>query len=521
MVQSRSPRRRLRRMAASGGLVSMVLLATTLTIVTTTGSGSDMSGRVDDALTTASAQSRAGRPNIVLLSSDDQADFELRWMPRTRKILKDQGVTFSDGMNPHPLCCPARAEILTGEYAQNNGVHHNMGPWGGYEAFVSQGNRDQNLAVWLHDAGYLTGFVGKPLNGYKAQSPRMGGWDYWSPTSKGDYAYYGTQFLNNGTPRTYRNKYVADVVRDQARKLITRWQDEDRPFFIWASHVGPHVTLDGRGARPPTPARRHQNMFRDLKLPTKKKASFNEAGVSDKPAVVRHKKQKAARVTHLFRQRVRTLQAIDEANAAVINTLRKTGQLKNTVVAYISDNGFQLGEHRLVGKNFPYKENLQVPFVMRGPGIPAGRTVDATATIVDLAPTFLQYAKHLGAVRRAGHTDGLALQPFLRGRQMPNTTTLIQAGDPARPWRWRGVRTDRYTYAVWHDGVKELYDRVRDPFENHNLLDPETGRLTKPAYRNVLAELRSRRSALLGCAGPSACERQDFGPEPKPRRRPN
>ena len=478
----------------------------------------------------AAAAPEGEQPNILLITSDDQNDFELQWMPKTMRLLAGNGINFTDGLNPHPICCPARAEILTGEYGHNNGVHHNSGPWGGYSALVKNGWVDQNIGSWLNGAGYKTAFIGKPLNNYQPESRRLEGWDTWNPTvNNSTYAYYGTEFLDNagGGTTTYNKKYVADVVRDKTKNLISSWSRTDEPFFIWASHVGPHgahrtfnrqrsTKVGGRAAA--IPADRHVNSFADLAFPVRNKPSYREVGrsVRDKPAPIVSQSREQKQSGEFFQRRVESLQAIDEANAASIRALRNAGELDNTVVVYVSDNGYQLGEHGLEGKNYVYQENLQIPFLMRAPDMAGGQELDMAASLVDLAPTFLDYAGVLGKVRRQGRTDGLSLRrAVVQG--MPNDTTLIQAGDPKLEWLWRGVRTSRYTYAEWSQGYYELYDRRTDEFELDNLVDPDTGVLLDPRYARVLSELQQRYLELKDCSGVRQCERSSF--DRMPRRR--
>lgn len=454
------------------------------------------------------------RPNIVLITTDDQTDAELRFMPRTRRLLGREGIEFTDAISPHPLCCPARAEILTGEYAHNNGVRHNDGPYGGWPAFVA-GNEKENLGPWLHRAGYRTAFVGKNLNEYTFDAPRPRGWDFYSPTGARTYSYYGTTFYNDGAPRGFDEKYVADIVRDESVRLIEQYAPRRAPFFLWASHVGPHAAYVD-GWRSPVPARRHAEMFSHLRVTTRDKASFNEDDMSDKPAAISGRSRQSMRkLTHEVRDRARSLQAIDEANARTVRALRRSGELDTTLIVFVSDNGFLLGEHRLFGKNYPYDEALQVPLLLRGPGIEPGTTSRATASMVDLAPTFLDLAGVLGRLRRDGHTDGITLRPVWAEGAPVNDTSLIQAGtsDPealaAFGWEWRGVRTGRWTYARWWDGFEELYDRREDRGE----LDNVAGRA---AYAPVLGELRRRYALLADCSGVSQCEQQDFGTVPQP-----
>ena len=474
-----------------------------------------------EAAAATEVRAQRDRPNIVLITSDDQTDDELAWMPRTKRLLARAGISFTDALSPHPLCCPARAAILTGEYAQNNGVRHNDGPKGGYSSFM-RGNGTEHVATWLRRAGYRTGFVGKTLNGYTFESERQAGWDFFSPTGAGAYGYYGTSFYNNGRPRTFGDEYVADVVRDESVRLVEKWSRGSEPFFLWASHVGPHAAVvDGRW-RSPVPAKRHAHLFKQLELPSQRKPSFLEPDRSDKPRAVRTAKARTrAELTAQFRDRVRSLQAIDEANAATIRALERTGELSSTVVVYVSDNGFAIGEHGLFTKDLPYDEVLQVPLLVRGPGIEAGTRSGETASLVDLAPTFLDYAGVLQAVRRRGHTDGASLRGVLEQGRSLNDTSLIQAGtsDPkqlrAFGWAWRGVRTARYTYALWWDGFVELYDRQEDPYEVSNLAG-RNGRLTDASYAGVLDELQRRYRALRECRGVAQCEQQDLGSEPRP-----
>ena len=506
----------------------LLLLALVLSTPVLPGAQAQVAENTTTAVDVAAADPRPAaavqrRPNLVLITSDDQSDTELRWMPRTRRLLEREGINFVDGINPHPLCCPGRAEILTGEYAQNNGVRHNDGPFGGWPAFM-RGNRTENLAAWLHRAGYRTGFVGKNLNGYTYRSGRPNGWDFFSPTGANTYAYYGTEFFNNGSPKRFGGKYVADIVRDESRRLIRNWAPSDKPFFLWASHVGPHDALVRGRWRGPVPAKRHAGMFGRAKLPSRDKPSFQEKNRRDKPGAVRRSEPvPLATMTSRYRDRLRSLQAIDEANAATIRQLAKSGELANTVIVYVSDNGFQLGEHDLFSKNYPYAENLQIPFLMRGPGIPKKVRSSQTASMVDIAPTFLDYAGVLDRVRKAGHTDGEALQPVIQGRATLNTTTLIQGGTKQPKalrrfgWEWRGVRTTRYTYVKWWDGFQELYDHRTDPYEESNLM--RHGRRLAPAdraYTPVVRDLRQRYQRLARCSGLQRCERQDFGPEPVP-----
>lgn len=460
------------------------------------------------------------RPNIVLITSDDQNAGDLRYMPKTQRLFAETGVEVSGFLSPHPLCCPARAEIMTGEYAQNNGVRHNRGPYGGYAAYVrSRANRTGNIGAWLQAAGYRTAMVGKMLNGYTKGSARPRGWDHWNPSTKGTYAYYGTRFENDGRPHT-TTRYVADVVTRYTNSYIrefTAASEPRRPFFVWASHVGPHHALPVRPDHAgPIPARRHAGLLAGTVNPAATSPSYLEADRSDKPLEVRSSSAgSAVSLDRLAQLRGETVMSLDDSVASIIDRLDRAGVLDNTIVVYTSDNGFLTGEHNLLTKNFAYEEVLKVPFLVRGPGLPGGTVSAEPITTVDLATTFLARARVLREVRAAGRTDGIDFWPVLRGVRRANPTQLIQAGtdDPAAlatlGWWWRGVRTARYTYAGWHSGQEELYDNLLDPHQLTSVHDD-------PRYAAVLTDLRARTAALVDCDGADQCKKQDFGPEPLP-----
>lgn len=454
-----------------------------------------------------------GRPNIVLITTDDQRVDEMAWMPRTRRLIGDGGATFMNAISPHPLCCPARAEILTGQYAHNSGVRHNKGPWGGFPAF-SRAHRRDHLGTWLTRAGYNTAFVGKFLNGYTARHGDQPGWSSWSPTLAGTYRY--TQFAMRVDGRTKkfnlardRRHYIADVVGDRGAALVRRYARSPKPFFLWVSHVGPHTAnVDGQWV-PPIPAPRHRGLFAGSRPPVLTQPNYGEADSSDKPRSAQGHPEPTADFVRSHLQRIRSLQAVDEANARLLRTLSDTGELRNTIIVFTSDNGYLQGEHGLSGKNWPYENSLRVPMLVRGPGVPAGVRREQNATLVDLPATFLQAA---GAPR--GSTDGTNLLPALTQDQATAETSLIQAGASNAPWSWRGVRTARYTYVAWQDGAEELYDRRTDPFQLENVLRADQDPAVLDRYAAVVAEMRRRLAQLAVCAG-ATC-RPDLPAVPEP-----
>lgn len=446
------------------------------------------------------------KPNIVFVLTDDMTSYDLRWMPKTKFLLRRQGISFGDAISPHPLCCPARAELLTGQFAQNNHVLHNAGQRGGYAAFNPAGS----IGAWMQEAGYQTGLVGKHLNNYQARDGRDPGWTLWDPLVLGIYDYFDYTFYDDNDLRheSFRGSYVTRSIETRTNAAIRSFALSSKPFMLYSWHLAPHYrrTKTSRHLPPPS-ARQDRDKFLKTRLPALDKSSFNEDDVRDQPSVLatREKVSRKSMTTH-FRARIRSLQAVDRAVASMIDTLRETGELDNTYIVFTSDNGYSLGEHRFFGKNVLTQEVLQVPLLVRGPGIEPGTRSQLPSSLVDLPATFAE----MGGADPMLAQDGTSLLGTLLDQgQSFRDTTLVQTGrDTGDGWAYRGVRTERYLFGVHTaTGVPFLYDDRLDPDQVRNVA-------TRPRYKLVVKELRRRYAVLEDCSG-ADCNRV-FGPIPDP-----
>ncbi len=118
------------------------------------------------------------RPNVIVIESDDQTLESMRVMDDVNSLIGGEGATFDNNFVNFSLCCPSRATFLTGQYAHNHRVLDNQAPNGGFARFESL-HGDNNLAVWLHRAGYYTGVIGKYLTGYASHPSVPPGWSEW------------------------------------------------------------------------------------------------------------------------------------------------------------------------------------------------------------------------------------------------------------------------------------------------------------------------------------------------------
>src|SRR5215213_2535169 len=143
--------------------------------------------------------------------------------------------------------------------------------------------------------------------------------------------------------------------------------------------------------------------------------SFDEDDVSDKPAWIRDNPpldpEQIAYAEDLYRKRLQSMLAVDDMIGRLVGELRKSGELDNTYFFFTSDNGFHFGTHRLsVGKWTAYEEDIRVPLIVRGPGVPEGAKLEHLVLNNDLAPTFAE----LGGAEVPSFVDGRSLVPLLK-----------------------------------------------------------------------------------------------------------
>lgn len=443
---------------------------------------------------------RDNRPNIVFILVDDLDERlgTMEYMGSAKTLLSDQGVTIEDFLVTTPMCCPSRVNFLRGQYTHNHQVYNNGAPHGGFPKFFEMGEESSTLAVWLQAAGYRTALIGKYLNAYPLQDDRTyipPGWSEWySPARKSGYRGYDYYLNENGTLVAYPPKaefYLTDVMGRKGVDFIERAADDSVPFFLFLSPFVPHA--------PAVPARRHEDLLPSITAP--QTPSFNEEDVSDKPPNLSRNplltEEEIARIDRIYRNRVLSMLAVDDMIVDIVNALEQTGQIDNTYIVFTSDQGFHLGQHRMFqGKSTFYEEDIVVPFIVRGPGIPEGKIIPAfLAGSVDIASTFSEWA----GVEPPEFVDGRSLAGILAGNEVPpdwrrafllefyafsmddeDESALsslfgifnmipflpLERSDPLP--KWAGLRTLRYTYIEHPDGFVELYDLQEDPHQLEN-----------------------------------------------------
>ncbi|MEX0702447.1 MAG: sulfatase [Planctomycetales bacterium] len=438
--------------------------------------------------------SNADRPNIVVVLVDD-----LRWdelgctghpfvkTPHIDRVARE-GALFRNAFAATPLCSPSRASFLTGLHAAAHGITDNT-------ARNEQSRRLVTFPRLLHEAGYRTAFIGKWHMGNDAD--RRPGFDDWVCLI-GQGSAIDPELNVNGEVRQARG-YVTDLLTAQSLEFLDR--GDDRPFCLYLSHKGLHPESrqadDGSVSNPLSsgrkfiPAERHRDLYADAEVPRRGNFARPPRG---KPALERAIDDlpplgaKTATDDDTIRDRLRMLAAIDEGLGRIFDRLERSGRLDRTLVVVASDHGYFYGEHGLsVERRLAYEESIRIPLLMRYPPlIKAGSRFDQFALSIDLAPTCLE----LAGVAVPPKMHGISLLPLLKGEtDKTRPAVFIEYFSDTvfarvRSMGYRAVRTGRHKLIRYAEleGMDELYDLERDPFELENRIDD-------PALRPLLGEL--------------------------------
>ncbi len=424
-------------------------------------------GIARDSSSAAASPGATPRLNVVVIVSDDERLDANSRMRNVTRLLGRQGVTFDRYYTTTSECCPSRASILTGRYPHHTGVVANFGP-DGYPSF----DEDSTLATWLHDAGYTTALVGKYLNGYTLAGNHHvpPGWDRWvAIDSVPEEQYYRYTLNEDGRLVDYGRSpadYSTSVLTAKAVDFV---RETRKPFFLYFAPVAPHL--------PAIPAPHDRESVHGL--PPLRSPAFDEADISDKPWRSRFVRTFTPRgaaydLDEVRARQLETLRSLDRSVGRLVGELRRRRLLRNTVIVYLSDNGFLWGEHRLGGKIWPYEESIHIPLVIRTPWRAGDGTVDHHMALnVDIAPTVAA----LAGVRPGITQDGRSLVAFLRGQDPPwRVDGLVEYRGPGQlrrggPPPFRAVRTRRFLYVAYDNGWRELYDMRRDPWQLDNVAD--------------------------------------------------
>lgn len=433
--------------------------------------------------------------NVVLITSDQQRwdslpcyGLDFMRSPNLDRLARE-GIVFEQCYTPSPVCVPARACLLSGQWASTTGVLGN------------NHGLDTDTPTWpklLSEAGYLTAAIGKmhfypwdARNGFQERISaedkrhtylpddfvkflRVHGLERVHPTTNPGY------FESLGAPVTPLPKkfHVDAYVGDQAAEWFRRRSD-DEPFAVWVSFPGPHDPYD--------PPEEMAGLYYDAPIPEpigsraelarKPRAQQRAGHESLKNSMFRIDPTQATPEQHR-RWRAHyyaNITLLDEGIGKILDALEETGQLDRTLIMFTSDHGDALGDHGLPYKGFFYESMAHVPLIVRGPGIAAGRRCPALVSLIDLVPLIYRTCR----VESPRTLEGEDISPLLRDPS-GSVREVVFSEIMGRMM----VRDARYKYAHYVDGDGELYDLENDPTEERNLAN-------EPEYAAEVARLRA------------------------------
>jgi arylsulfatase A-like enzyme len=414
----------------------------------------------------------ARRPNILFILPDQLRSQALGCMGNpdvhTPNIdrLASEGLVLPNTYANTPVCCPARANMLTGTYASRNGMTAND---------LRLRESEVSIADLLSRAGYRTGFIGKwhldggpRMPGFIPPGPRRHGFQFWA-ANECNHSHFNTQYFRDSPEPIPIKKFEAEAWTDIALDFIKDAGKDGQPYFLIVSMGPPHDPYKA----PPEFASQYDPAQLHMRLNWKA-----AAGVPGPKEIVQY----YGNVSAVDAQVGRLSAAADE----------------NTIVLLSSDHGDMLGSEgrRLTRK--PWEESIRGPGIVRYPGlIKAGSRSEAIFTHVDFAPTLLS----LCGEKAPGNMQGADLSRVMVGgsRKAPDSAFFQIFG----PFQgdgtedgWRGVRTHRYMYARFEAKPWVLYDLEKDPYEKKNLVDD-------PGSAGILREMDGRVSAWMKRIGDS------------------
>ena len=404
--------------------------------------------------------------------------------PSIHSIAK-RGITLTNFHVTSPLCGPSRACLLRGQYA--HAINHrtndatsvrSRGFGGDFATFVEKGYFDDDMGKWMKDAGYHTVFVGKYINYVEMPSRLPAGWDDYY-RSHGSAYYSTSRFTNRDNAEGAfspipEGEYRTNIEADDVVRLINKHGPGDKPLFVYFAPFGPHDEGKAPGGMIDTEDADLWPELSQIEL-----ADFDEADVSDKPPAYSQlpplSEELKERIGEIYRERMLSVKSVDRAVNRIVTALADIGELENTYIFITSDNGFSLGQHRMIAKGHSLTRATHVPLIVCGPGIEPEQKANHLLAHIDLAPTFVEIA---GAEQKE-FFDGKSILPVLQNPAdhaekdwrnfvlIENWQSKIYMGARLNT-TYSQLRLYDSTYTEWADGSREFYDLNLDPLELDN-----------------------------------------------------
>lgn len=439
------------------------------------------------------------KPNIIFILSDDHGAWAMHnagthelYTPNLDTLCLS-GMKFDNFFCVSPVCSPARASLLTGNIPSAHGVHD----WirGGnidFDKFKEQlkecpyNSNDEKIPIsyldgqitytdLLAENGYNCALSGKWHLGNSALPQH--GFSKWFTIGKGGCHYYHADTIENGSLTMAHGKYITELITDKALYFLDELQSEEKPFYLSIHYTAPHDPWE-----PEHHPKKWIDFYKDMKF-------------DSIPDIADHKHLTTGPVygTHRRKENLvgyfSAISAMDEQIGRILNKLETDNLLENTIVIFTGDNGMSMGHHGIWGKGngtFPFNmfdTAVKVPFVAYWKGhIEEDIINDNLTSAYDLFPTLLDLAQ---IPQQNLNLPGTSFANALLGEQTTSCNSEVVVFDEYGPVRM--IRTKEWKYVHRYPyGEHELYDLIKDPKEENNLLQTMNNHPIALQMRNQL-----------------------------------
>jgi arylsulfatase A-like enzyme len=414
------------------------------------------------------------RPNIVFILTDDQrwdalgaAGNTIIQTPNLDKIAED-GIRFKNAFVTTSICACSRASILTGQYISRNGIID-------FHSELSDTQFENSYPMQLKKNGYQVGFVGKYGVGHGDLKKEKKAFDYfWGQNGQPKY--------ENIAPSGDTTHYT-ELIQQHVLDFIDL-ASVNKPFCLSVSFKAPHV--QDKDPRQFIYNKKYKNLYENIEIPVpevndekyyKQFPDFFKEGPGGELNEARRRWEIRFSTPEKYQESVkgyyRLVTGVDEVVGDIRKKLEEKGIDKNTIIIFMGDNGFYLGEHGLAGKWYGHEPSIRVPLLVYDPTLPKakrGKVFDEMVLNIDVAPTIM----HLAGITVNERIQGTPLTEVYR-----NKTELWRDcfyyehlyPSPKIP-RSQGIRTEQFKYLYYPDspnGYEEVYDLKNDPDEKFNL----------------------------------------------------
>ena len=437
------------------------------------------------------------QPNIVMFYIDDVAPHDARlWNdPSRTPNIYDQfiahGIDLDHAIGETPLCCPSRANVLTGLHTHNTRVVRNDA-----QLF----DPSEQIGKAMMDAGYSSIYIGKYLNRDNTLTDDQwaqhdAGWTDLDAIDGVNGAFYNFDLHTKAGVQHIKGLDSTQMVADRA-VMHFKETPASTPIFAMLSIYDLHS--------PNTVQPQDKGDPRCANMPPWDPPNYNEADVSDKPHAIQDLPLQPYPDGWPMVTYCEEMLGVDRAVGEVTDELSAEGRLDNTLLLFTADNGMTWGQHRLgQQKNWPYATPL--PLYVRWPAAHWGdtpQTISEITSDIDYAPTFCALAGPscvLGPFARGSSgPDGVSLVPLLNGDATNlGRDAVLEESYASADNSWSGLRTtelfdpdNRWHYIEYTDGELELYDLVNDPWELQNLASDGQHDALMATLHDKLAALR-------------------------------